>query len=165
MAIPSFDVWDPFLITVLYLRPCSGLSVNQGSAVSGAQQELGGQTDTHTQSILAQGFAQTQAYGSNAVQQGGAVDLNEDGIIDDYERAYSRGEAQKGQMSSESMGTAAAMSASPTSQCWTLIASLTSPLPFLLYDVVLSRRPSRSSWEATTLKRLRVREVGTCNPS
>lgn len=84
---------------------------NQGSAVSGAQQELGHQTDPQTQSILAQGFAQTQAYGSNAVQQGGAVDLNEDGIIDDYERAYSRGEAQKGQMSSESMGTAAAMSA------------------------------------------------------
>lgn len=61
--------------------------------------------------------------------------MNEDGIIDDYERAYSRGEAQKGQMSSESMGTAAAMSVSPTSQCWTLIASLTPPLPFLSCDV------------------------------
>ena len=95
-------------------------TVNQGSAVSGAQQELGGQTDQHTQSILAQGFAQTQAFGSNAVQQGGAVDLNEDGIIDDYERAYSRGEAQKGQMSSESMGTAAAMSVSTISVTPTL---------------------------------------------
>ena len=88
------------------------LSVNQGSAVSGAQQELGHQNDPNIQSVLAQGFAQTQAYGSNTVQGGHPVDLNEDGIIDDYERAYARGEAEKGNMSSESMGTAAAMSVS-----------------------------------------------------
>lgn len=51
------------------------------------------------------------------------MDLNEDGVIDDYERAYSRGEAQKGQMSSESMGTAAAMS----------VRSTPGPSPYILY--------------------------------
>jgi hypothetical protein len=62
--------------------------------------------------MISQGFAQSQAYGQNKIQNGQPVDLNEDGVIDDYERAYSRGEAQSGNMSSESMGSAAAMAVS-----------------------------------------------------
>lgn len=62
--------------------------------------------------MLQQGFAQATAYGSRKTQNNEPVDLNEDGVIDDYERAYARGEAQKGEMSSKSMGTAAAMSVS-----------------------------------------------------
>ena len=109
---PSFETVVHTIRYSFFLDLVPQLIVNQGSAVSGAQQELGHQTDPNIQSVLAQGFAQTQAYGSNAVQGGHAVDLNEDGIIDDYERAYARGEAEKGNMSSESMGTAAAMSVS-----------------------------------------------------
>jgi phage gp45-like len=65
--------------------------------------------DSGMSGLFAQGLAMAQSYGVNKQPQD--IDLDGDGVISAYERAYAQGGAQGGQMDANSMGAAAAMQA------------------------------------------------------
>ncbi|KAJ9121855.1 hypothetical protein QFC22_002478 [Naganishia vaughanmartiniae] len=92
--------------------------VDQGAALGSAQAHLGqsgmSSGDAGMSGLFAQGLAMAQSYGVNKNPQD--IDLDGDGVISAYERAYAQGGAQGGQnqggqMDAQSMGAAAAMKA------------------------------------------------------
>jgi hypothetical protein len=97
------------------LRPnvSSTCTVDQGAALGSAQAHLGqsgmSSNDSGMSGLFAQGLAMAQSYGVNKQPQD--IDLDGDGVISAYERAYAQGGAQGGQMDANSMGAAAAMQA------------------------------------------------------